>query len=78
MEMLDDEPSDLPQLFDAAPGLYESCVEMVRNGHGAGCGSFRSGSGIVDCTCGLREAKKAIAYARGDDPIEVDNGEYEV
>ena len=76
--MLDDESSDLPQLFDAAPGLYEACVEMARNGRGAGCKSFRSGSGIVDCTCGLREAKKAIAYARGDDPIEVDNGEYEV
>jgi hypothetical protein len=78
MEMLDDESSDLPQLFDAAPGLYEACVEMVRNGHGAGCGAFRSGSGIVDCTCGLREAKKAIAYARGDDPLDVDKGEYEV
>lgn len=69
---------DLPQLNDAAPDLYEACLEMVRNGHGAGCGAYTAGADITYCSCGLREAKKAIAYARGDDPIEVDEGTYEL
>ena len=70
--------SDLPQLFDAAPDLYESCVEMAQSGHGAGCAAYQEGVDITGCTCGLREALKAIAYARGDDPLKVDEGEYDV
>jgi hypothetical protein len=68
----------LPQLTDAAPDLYEACLEMVRNGHGAGCKAYEFDADITDCTCGLREAKKAIAYARGDDPLDVDKGTYEI
>lgn len=70
---------DLPQLFDAAPGLYEACVENAKAGHNMGCKAILDpGRDITDCTCGYREALKAIAYARGDDPIKVDEHDYEL
>ena len=71
--------ADLPQLFDAAPGLYEACIENVKAGHNDTCDTALVDSmDITNCTCGYREALKAVAYARGDDPIEVDEGNYEV
>ena len=71
---------DTPQLFDAAPDLYESCKRIARKGHRDTCDSVLLPDwGMTDCTCGLREAKKAIAYARGDDPLEIDEqGVYEI
>lgn len=69
---------NLPQLSDAAPGMYESLVKIARQGHRDTCDTVLiSGGDMTDCTCGLREAKKSIAYARGDDPLEIDE-EYEI
>jgi len=58
---------------------------MVKRGHTDTCDKLLMQTGPPelrdlsgseeDCTCGLREAKKAVAYARGDDPIKVDSEE---
>ena len=69
--------SELPQLFDAAPGLYEAAVKRAESGHSDTCDSrLVESMDMTDCTCGQRELMKTIAYARGDDPIEVDEGTY--
>lgn len=78
-----------PNLQDAAPDLYRACVEIVENGHQDTCDKILNQTGPPElwdlsgseenCTCGVREAKKAIAYARGDDPLKVDSEKgYEV
>jgi len=80
---------DVPQLQDAAIDLYEACVDMVERGHKGTCDKILDQTGPPElwdlsgseerCTCGIREVKKAIAYARGDDPLQVDSEEgYEV
>lgn len=69
----------IPQLSDAAFDLYEACVENVKTGHNDTCETrLIPDNDITDCTCGYREALKAIAYARGDDPIDVDKGTYQL
>jgi hypothetical protein len=69
--------SEIPQLFDAAPDLYESAVKRAKEGHSDTCDTALVESmGMADCTCGHRELMKTIAYARGDDPLEVDEGTY--
>jgi len=69
----------MDQLFDAAPDLYEACEKLVKSGHDDTCDTrLIEDNDITDCTCGVREGMKAIAYARGDDPIDVDKGTYEI
>lgn len=68
---------ETPNLFDAAPGLYEACVAKAENGHTDTCKTALTGD-MTDCTCGQRSALKAVAYARGDDVLEVDEEKYEV
>lgn len=70
---------DLPQLSDAAPGLYEAAVKRAESGHSDTCDSrLVESMDMTDCTCGQRELLKSIAYARGDDPLKVDENSYEI
>ena len=64
---------------DAAPDLYESAVKRAESGHSDTCDTrLVESMDITDCTCGHREMMKSIAYARGDDPLKVDEGTYEL
>jgi hypothetical protein len=59
--------------------MYEALVKNVEAGHNDTCDTALVESmDITDCTCGYREALKMIAYARGDDAIEVDEGGYKL
>lgn len=64
-------------------------MNMVERGHKDTCDRLLNQTGAPEhwdlsgseerCTCGIREAKKAIAYARSDDPSQVDSEEgYEI
>jgi hypothetical protein len=57
-----------PQLQDAAPDLLAACQKTIESGHNDTCDYLLVEGG--ECTCGVWSAKKAVAYARGDDPLE--------